>query len=336
MKIAIIGAGRMGRRHVVAARALGLEIAGICDVKVESLAAAKTECGICDERLFSDTGELLASKPDVVVVSTTADSHCELTCAAIESGAKYVLCEKPMARSLAECDRMIEAGRRHRTRLAINHPMRFLDIYSAPRAAVQSDDFGGLSSMTVVAGNMGLAMNATHVFEAFRLAAGEDIAEIMAWFSSESVPNPRGAQFEDHAGCVRAVTRSGKRLYVEASADQGHGVRYIYAGPYGQAFVDELSGEMLLSSRRVEDRALPTTRYACAEISRSRTIAGADAIAGARAVLAALIAGADHPTGDDGRAVVRALVAAYVSHEQGHRPVACDSALPAGRVFPWA
>ncbi len=336
MKIAIIGAGRMGRRHVAAARALGLDVAAVCDVKAESLAAARSECGICDERLFSHPDEALAAGAEIIVISTTADSHCELACAAIASGAPYVLCEKPMATSLADCDRMIEAAKRRGTRLAVNHPMRFLEIYNAPRAALRSADFGGLSSMTVVAGNMGMAMNATHVFEAFRLAADEEIAEVTAWFSSGKVPNPRGAQFEDRSGCVRAVTRSGKRLYIEASSDQGHGARCIYAARHGQIFVDELSGEMLLSSRRAEDRALPTTRYACPDFSRSSTITGADAVAGARAVLTALLAGQDYPTGEDGRAAVCALVAAYVSNEESHRAVQCDSSLPADRNFPWA
>jgi predicted dehydrogenase len=279
---------------------------------------------------------VFAAKPDIVVISTTADSHCELTCAAIAGGAPYVLCEKPMATSLAECDRMIEAAKRRGTRLAVNHPMRFLELYSAPRAAMEAPEFGGMSSMTVVAGHMGMAMNATHIFEAFRLAARAEIAEVTAWFASGALPNPRGAQFEDRAGCVRAVTRSGKRLYLDASPDQGHGERYIYAGPYGQLFVDGISGEMRSSVRCANERSLPSTRYACAEVVDSRALSATDAVAGARAVLSSLFASGDYPTGEDGRAAIQSLVAAYVSDEERHRGVACDSNLPADRKFPWA
>ena len=336
MKIAIIGAGRMGRRHVAAARALGLEIAAVCDVKPESLAAARGECGICEERLFSDLGEALAAGAEVVVIATTADSHCELTCAAIATGAPYVLCEKPMATSLADCDRMIEAAKRRGTRLAVNHPMRFLEIYNAPRAAMDAPDFGGMSSMSVVAGHMGMAMNATHIFEAFRLTAGSEIAEVTAWFATGAFANPRGAQFEDRAGCVRAVTRAGKRLYLDASPDQGHGERYIYAGPYGQLFVDGISGEMRSTVRSAKERPLPSTRYGCAEVVNSRALSASDAVEGARAVLSSLVGGRDYPTGEDGRAAIQALVAAYVSDEEGHRAVGCDGRLPADRKFPWA
>ncbi len=336
MRTLIIGAGRMGRRHVAVARDLGLEVVGVCDVRRDSLAAAEREYRLPAGSLFTETSQAFAAAPQLVIVSTTADSHCELTCQAIERGAKYVLCEKPMATSLADCDRMLAAARRHGARLAINHAMRFQEIYTAPRTIMASAEFGGLASMTVVAGNMGLAMNSTHIFEAFRLAANEPVAEVAAWFAAETFPNPRGPQFEDQAGCIRAVTRSGKRLYLEASADQGHGACSIYAGLFGQLWVDEITGAMHLSTRRPEDRALPSTRYACSPVESSRTVGGSDAVAGAGAVIRALLDGKDYPNGEDGRAAVRALVAAYVSHENGHRAVACDGDLPLERNFAWA
>lgn len=336
MRTLIIGAGRMGRRHVLAARDLGLDVVGVCDVSPESLAAAGREGSVPGDRLFTGAEKAFSTRPELVIVSTTADSHCALTCAALDRGAKHVLCEKPMATSLADCDRMLAAARGHGAHLAINHAMRFLEIYTVPKAIVASEEFGGLSSLTVVAGNMGLAMNATHIFESFRLAAQEPVAEVTAWFSRQSSPNPRGERFEDRAGCIRAATKSGKRLYMEASADQGHGACSVYAGLYGELWVDDISGAMRLSTRRPEDRALPTTRYACPAVESSRTIPGSDPVAGARAVIRALLDEKDYPTGEDGRAAIRALVAAYVSHESGHRAVACDGELPLDRTFAWA
>jgi predicted dehydrogenase len=48
---------------------------------------------------------------DVVDVSTPGDSHCEIACAAAEAG-KIVWCEKPIANTLAEAEKMAEAVRR--------------------------------------------------------------------------------------------------------------------------------------------------------------------------------------------------------------------------------
>ena len=264
-------------------------------------------------------------------------SHCAYTSLAAEAGARYILCEKPMGVSLAECDRMMEVCSRHGTRLAVNHQMRFMEQYTASKRIVQSEAFGGLSSVTVVAGNFGMANNGSHYFEMFRYMTDEPPIEATAWFSTETVPNPRGPQFEDRAGAVRLTTVSGKRFYMEIGADQGHGMKVVYSGPYGQLVVDELAGTMYLAVRGDRYRDMPSTRYGMPSVESVQKISPADSVGPTRAVLEALLDDDDPPTGEDGRMAVAALVAAYVSDENGHIPVSLgDSALPLDRVFPWA
>jgi predicted dehydrogenase len=338
VKTVIIGAGRMGRRHVQVVRDLGLDLVGICDLNPEALSMATEEHGITTDLHFTDVHELLRqTNPECVIIATTAPTHCEYTCLAAESGVKYVLCEKPMAGSLAECDKMLEVCACHGTVLAVNHQMRFMEQYTEPKRIIESDAFGGLSSITVVAGNLGMAMNGTHYFEMFRFMADEAPQEVTAWFSLEKVPNPRGPQFEDRAGSVRLAFPSGKRCYMEISADQGHGVHVIYAGSYGQLIVDELAGSARLITRDKEYRNLPSTRYGMPATEKNFKIQPADVIGPSRAVLSALLSKANFPTGADGRLAVSVLVAAYISDENGHRPVRIDEEpLPRERVFPWA
>src|SRR4051794_21326357 len=101
MKICVIGVGRMGRRHVTAARRAGFAIAGIFDQSPEALATTLAECDLEKSIAFSDAGAMLvAARPDAVVISTTAPSHCEFVCASAVAGVRYILCEKPMASSL--------------------------------------------------------------------------------------------------------------------------------------------------------------------------------------------------------------------------------------------
>jgi len=337
MKTAVIGAGRMGRRHVQVVRELGLELAGLADARSEALEAAAREDAVPAGILYTDVARLLEEgRPECVVVATTAPSHAELTCQAAGAGARFVLCEKPMAISLAECDRMLKACRDRGTRLAINHQMRFMEQYTAPKALLDSEAYGGLRSVLVAAGNFGMAMNGTHYFEMFRFMAGEAPTTATAWFSAGGVPNPRGPQFEDRAGGVRLETASGQRFYMDVGADQGHGVKVTYSARHGQIVVDELEGTMRADVRQDAHRDLPTTRYGMPSVRTEQRIRPADAVAPTRAVLEALLRGSGYPSGEDGRLAVAALVAAYVSDESGHVPVRIDSALPAGRTFPWA
>lgn len=336
MKAVIIGAGRMGLRHAQVVHSLGLELVGLCDRRSEALAAAR-EAGIPTALHHSDARTMLeAKRPDCVIIATTCPSHADLTCLAAETGASHVLCEKPMAASLAECDRMLAACRKHGTRLAINHQMRFMEQYTRAREIVHSEAFGGLASVTVVAGNFGIAMNGSHYFEMFRYMTDESPATATAWFSRERVANPRGPEFEDRAGAVRLSTPSGRRFYMEIGDDQGHGVRVVYAGRSGMLVVDELAGVMTSSVRDPEHRSAPTTRYGMPGSDTTLRIEPADSVAPTRAVLTALIKGVDWPAGEDGRLAVAALVAAYQSDEEGHRPVSIDADLPSGRRFPWA
>ncbi len=328
----------MGRRHIQIVRDLGLELAGVCDSDPKSLETVREELGVSAERCFSDAMTLLGkARPECVIVATTAPSHCNLVCRSAEKGARYILCEKPMATSLDECDQMIQACRAHQTKLAINHQMRFMQQYTEAKRLVNLDSFGGLRSVSVIAGNIGMAMNGTHFFEMFRYLTNETPLEVTAWFSPEKVPNLRGPQFEDQAGCVRFTTSSGKRFYMEVGADLGHGTKVIYAGPYGQMVVDELAGLMSLSLREEPQRELPTTRYATPSVEKSLKIRPAEMLDPSKAVLEALINDRNAPTGEDGRQTVSILVAAYVSHENGHVPVAFEpTKLPRKRVFPWA
>jgi predicted dehydrogenase len=337
MKTAIIGVGRMGRRHIQAVQSLGMDLVGVCDQNQASLELALKENGVAAAKHFNDYEKMLRqTRPECVIVATTAPMHCEYTCKAAESGVKYILCEKPMAVSLEECDRMIKACRTAGARLAVNHQMRFMEQYIEPKRILRSDAMGGLASVTVTLGNCGLAMNGTHYFEMFRYMTDEFPKEVTAWFSDAVVSNPRGPQFQDRAGAIRITTVSGKRFYLDASDDQGHGMHVVYMGRYGHIVVDELAGAMRWSAREAQHRTLPTTRYGMPWVEQDRKIAPVDAIAPSQAVLKVLLEDQDHPTGEDGRAAVAVLVAAYISHESGHRCVLVDDQLPTARKFLWA
>jgi myo-inositol 2-dehydrogenase/D-chiro-inositol 1-dehydrogenase len=109
VRVGVIGAGIMGTDHAHIADGLvsGSEVTVVADVdrsRSDSLAAslrsARTEAGALD---LIDADDV-----DAVIIASHDASHAELTLAAIAAG-KPVLCEKPLAPTVAECDRIVAA-----------------------------------------------------------------------------------------------------------------------------------------------------------------------------------------------------------------------------------
>lgn len=337
MKICIIGVGRMGRRHITVAKQLGYQIIGIFDTNSEALKLAVSENGVSERECYSSIEQMLKElKPMAVVVATTAPSHCEYVCLAAAAGVKYILCEKPMAVSIAECNQMINVCKQYGAKLAVNHQMRFMEQYTKIKILCESEAFGGLRSITVAASNFGLAMNASHYFEMFKFMTNHIIDELSFRMDARKVPNPRGLQYEDFSGQIFALSDAGHRLYMEIGGDQGHGIHVIYGCRNGQIFVDELAGYVRTVVRQAEYQDLPTTHYGLPANEQSFNISPASVIQPSQDVLQSLIKECNYPDGECGRRVITALVAAHISAENIGKYVKLSEMLPENRVFSWA
>jgi predicted dehydrogenase len=330
--------GRMGLRHVDAARALGMNVVAVMDRLPAALESARRTHGLDASQCFTGIAPLLsAARPDAIVIATTAPSHAPLAIAAANGGVKHILCEKPMAASLAEADAMIAACTAAGARLAVNHQMMCMPHYVRVKELIGSEALGPLASVLVAGSNFGLAMNASHYFEMFRFIAGEPIRSVQAWLDGDILPNPRGAEFEDRSGRVLAWSRSGCAMYMDLAAAAGHGLNIVYICRYGQIIVDELQGWVRVSARQAEHRDQPTTRYGMPHDVREEGVPPADVVGPTMGVWSAMLDGRPFPDPSIGYGALAALVAAHVSHETGGREIALDSEkLPRDRRFGWA
>lgn len=327
----------MGHRYIEIVKILGLDLVGVIDSSPESLAKIQNEFDLDQNILFQVPDHLYKSKiVDCVIVATTADSHCQLVIDAAGAGVSYILVEKPMAVSLGECKLMIDVCEKNNVRLSVNHQMRFLEQYILPKTMLATAEFGGLKSMTVLAGNFGLAMNGLHYIEAFRFLSEDRPASISAWFSEGKVPNPRGPQFEDKAGCIRLVTKNGIRLYIDASIDQGNGVVVTYVARNGVIQVNELNGSLTCFARTVEHRDEPTVRYGLPSNHQSMDIPAVELIDSTAKVLNALISGVDYVSAQDGMSAIEVLEAAYRSSELSGATLSLRDEKNLSRKFAWA
>ena len=337
LRFAVIGLGRMGMRHIQAAQDLGMTLVGGADLSPQARATLTQDHGVPPEACLEDGLALLAAvRPEALVVATTAPSHANFVLAAIQAGVRHVLCEKPMASSIAEGEAMLAACAASGTRLAINHQMQFMDQYTRVRDLIGSDQMGPLASILVAGSNFGLAMNASHYFQMFRYITGTPVAEVQAWFEADALTNPRGAQFDDASGRVLARNAQGTTMFLDFSARAGWGVCVTYICRNGQITVDELRGEMRVVSRQAAHRDLPTTRYGMPVDVSEFPIPPADVVGPTAAVWDAMLAGRDYPDGAAGLHALRCLVAAHASHRTGRAMALNDASLPVSEIFNWA
>ena len=125
IKWGLIGAGDIVRRRVAGAlrEARGSALVAVSRAQADLVDAFAREVGA--GHAWPRWRDLVADPGiDAVYVATPVSLHAEQTIAAADAG-KHVLCEKPMAMSAAECDRMIAACRANRVILAVAYYRRF-------------------------------------------------------------------------------------------------------------------------------------------------------------------------------------------------------------------
>lgn len=110
-KIVIVGAGFATRVvHLPGYSANGIGVAAICDLDRARAQQLADQYNI--PQVYTDWREMLErERPDVVSVCLPNALHRDLTIAALEAGA-HVLCEKPLATSVAEAREMFDAARK--------------------------------------------------------------------------------------------------------------------------------------------------------------------------------------------------------------------------------
>ncbi|MBQ7336112.1 MAG: Gfo/Idh/MocA family oxidoreductase [Clostridia bacterium] len=125
MKIGIIGCGRIAQeRHIPEYAAHpGAELFGYYDFVASRAEEMAKQYG---GRAFTSVEELLeCAEIDAVSVCTANNAHAQTTIAALRAG-KHVLCEKPMATSMEECEAMAAEARRSGKVLMIAQNQRFM------------------------------------------------------------------------------------------------------------------------------------------------------------------------------------------------------------------
>jgi len=115
----VIGMGNMGLSHAMALhKAQGIEIAALVNRSHRVLPEE-----LKGYPLLDSVDVALALKPELVVIATYSDSHCELAIRALESGA-HVFVEKPLATKVSDARRVVETASRLKRKLVVGYILR--------------------------------------------------------------------------------------------------------------------------------------------------------------------------------------------------------------------
>jgi 1,5-anhydro-D-fructose reductase (1,5-anhydro-D-mannitol-forming) len=156
IRVGIVGFGFMGRQHLNCYRGLrGVQVVAICDRdkahfkvsnKIKANVDGETDLDIADIATYTDFEKMLTEERlDAVSITLPTFMHRAFTVKALESGL-HVLCEKPMAMDVEQCEDMIAAAKANKRILQIGHCIRFWPEYAKTKEIVDSGKYGSVIS----------------------------------------------------------------------------------------------------------------------------------------------------------------------------------------------
>ena len=198
--VAIFGAGRAGNAHARAiSQTAGARLIAVFDADAERAAAFAEDHGC---QAFTSSDEVLR-RDDVALVMVALPNflHERATVDAASAG-KHIFLEKPMADTVEECDRMLDAVGRAGVQLLVAHSQRYFGSTIRAREIVQSGELGqpvfatdtwyknfGLEGRLpwfldrATGGGMWL-MNGAHMLDRTCWVLDSEVASIRAWIGS--------------------------------------------------------------------------------------------------------------------------------------------------------
>jgi predicted dehydrogenase len=149
VRAALIGAGGQGRSHIDSLNPRFIKLVAICDIRPSQQKKARIAL---DGKYGSDARNIeliedyhrVLDRDDIemVILALPLHLHAPVAIEAMEKG-KHVLCEKLMAKTVADCKRMARAARKTGKMLAIGHQRHYSYLYAnALEVAAQKDILG--------------------------------------------------------------------------------------------------------------------------------------------------------------------------------------------------
>lgn len=144
VKIAVMGAGLIGKRH---AEHVASEAGASLSAIVDPSETGRTLADRLGARWYRSFGEMIADdRPDGVIIATPNQLHVANGLEAIEAGIPAIV-EKPIADDLAEGARLVEAAERASVPLLVGHHRRYNPMIAKAKEIIDSGRLGRVLSL---------------------------------------------------------------------------------------------------------------------------------------------------------------------------------------------
>ena len=151
MRYALVGCGRIAINHMRAAHNNNLDIVGLCDVDKTHIDALLCKCDFDLPKIsfYENYKQMIEmEKPDLVAIATESGKHAEIALFCIEKGVNVII-EKPMAMSINDAQKIIEASKKCNVKVSVCHQNRFNSAVVATKKAIDDGRFGKLSHASI-------------------------------------------------------------------------------------------------------------------------------------------------------------------------------------------
>jgi len=300
-----------------------------CDIDPDRLSQFKSDWSV--DRLYLDYRQMLAREQlDIVSVASWTSTHKDIVVEAANSGVKGILCEKPIALTLADADEMIQECNSNDVALVINHERRWDQRFEKAKELIDEGVIGPLrsihgsmlcgvpdekswkSDLSLVGGGP-LLHDGTHLFDLIRYFAG-DVKTVVGFVQRNTalpIEDTASAILTLPGGLLATVQVGGRRGYfhfelqfwgANGKISVGNGINDLWVETESKSFWGF--------------KELELSRYPLPERIRSSYLAIANDIAG-------IIEGRveNRSTGEDGREALQIIWAIYESQRLGNSPV---------------
>jgi phthalate 4,5-cis-dihydrodiol dehydrogenase len=247
LRVAIAGLGVASTQILPAMEKMpGIALVAGADPRPDARAAFEARYG---GRTY-ETVEALCADPAVeaVWVSTPNQFHCEHVITAARAG-KHVVVEKPMALSIEECARMVEAVERYGIKLLCGHTQSFNPAIRAMRQVIKSGQLGPLRALNtwmytdwmlrprmpqeldLSLGGGVVYRQGPHQIDTIRLLGGGLVRSVRAqtgqWMPERPAPGYYSAFLEFEDGMPATVVYNGYGYFDTSELTWNHGERHF-------------------------------------------------------------------------------------------------------------
>lgn len=169
-RLGIIGMGIIASAHTEAISKISdFELVAISEINEERAKIYSENLGV---PCYTDYKEMCEKENlDAVIINLPHFLHCESAVFCLEKGI-HVLCEKPMANTVAECDKMIAASEKSGAKLIIGHIQRFFQGIGVIKDYIDNGTLGKLVTISEVRNEYYFADNRPRWFLDKKLAGG--------------------------------------------------------------------------------------------------------------------------------------------------------------------